>query len=287
MFFLFFTCFLILTGCYVLWQRAELAKFRCTAYSARSAKLRKSHRVAVLSDVHAWRYGAHNERLIEAVKKAEPELILITGDLIVYSRPELFPITEELVGQLIQIAPVYFANGNHESRLEQPEHENHAAYQALKQKMTALGVHIVNNAGACLYLGKDRVTVYGLELPLSYYKKGVDTPLAGQTLQELLGAADASAYDILLAHTPKYVPEYLDWGADLCLSGHYHGGLVCLPLIGSVISPQFQLFPKYSFGQYTRGEQTAITSRGLGTHTFHVRIFNRAELLLVTLLPTE
>ena len=138
---------------------------------------------------------------------------------------------------------------------------------------------IYNKAGA------DELVMIGLELPLSYYKKGVETPLAPDELSRCLGEPDASRYQILLAHTPKYIPEYFAWGADLCLSGHYHGGLVCIPGIGSVVSPQFELLPKYSFGRFDEGTRTALVSRGMGTHTFHIRIFNRSELLVVTAKP--
>ncbi len=270
---------------YVIWQWQELKKFNLTHYEIHQDKLRGSHRFVVLSDVHLWQYGAHNDRLVEAVQKECPEAILFPGDLIVHSKPERFGVAAELMERLTKIAPVYFSNGNHESRLEQPEHENYEVYQNLKQRMEACGVHMLNNTRELLEAGGDRIMVNGLELPLSYYRKGVDTPLEADALVQCLGVPDETCYQVLLAHTPKYVPEYFDWGADLCLSGHYHGGLVCIPGIGSVISPQFEWFPGYSFGRFDQGTHTALVSRGLGTHTFHVRIFNRSEVLIVTAGP--
>lgn len=273
--------FFVLLILYVIWQTIELKRFNITRYEIRSEKLEVEHTWVVLSDIHLWRYGAYNERLLEAIRAEQPDAILIPGDLIVYTKPERFFIAEELMEQLVSIAPVYFSNGNHESRLEDPVHENYESYQKLKKRMLKLGVHILNNEHETVTEGADEIMILGLELPLSYYKKGVNTPLASDELSRCLGETDPSRYQILLAHTPKYVPEYLDWGADLCLSGHYHGGLVCIPGIGSIVSPQFELFPKYSFGRFDRGSQTALISRGLGTHTFHVRIFNRSELLVV------
>ncbi len=266
---------------YVIWQWQELKRFRITHYEIRSEKLRDSHRFAVLADVHLWQYGEHNKRLISAIKKEQPDVILIPGDLIVSSQPERFFRAEELIYQLIDIAPVYFSNGNHESRLEQPTHENYEAYQKLKQTMCSLGVHFLNNTSETLTLGMDTIIISGLELPLSYYKKGTEKPLQKRRLNKLLGRANRQHYQILLAHTPTYTPAYFSWGANLCLSGHYHGGLVCIPGLGSIISPQFKLFPKYSFGRFDEGEHTALISRGLGTHTFHIRIFNRSEVLIV------
>ena len=270
---------------YMIWQWQELKHFNLTRYEIHHEKLVDMHRFVVLADVHLWQYGAHNERLLGAIRKEQPEAILMPGDLTVHSKPERFAVAAELLEQLVQIAPVYFSNGNHESRLEQPTHENYEQYQRLKQQMLAVGVHILNNAQMPVTLGRDQITVSGLELPLSYYRKGVDTPLDRQELVDCLGAADQTHYQILLAHTPKYVPEYFAWGADLSLSGHYHGGLVCVPGLGSVISPQLELFPRYSFGRFDEGAHTALVSRGLGTHTFHVRILNRSEVLVITVAP--
>ncbi len=281
--------FLTIAAClvagFMIWQWQELKRFNLTRYEIHHKKLSDSHRFVVLSDVHLWQYGAHNERLIAAVRSEQPDVILFPGDLIVHSKPEHFAVAAELMERLAAVAPVYFSNGNHESRLEQPTHENYAPYQKLKQQMQACGVHILNNAHTTVTLGGDTITVSGLELPLSYFRKGVDTPLAADALTDFLGEADKKNYQILLAHTPRYVPEYFIWGADLCLSGHYHGGLVCIPGIGSVISPQFELFPKYSFGRFDTNGHTALVSRGLGTHTFHVRVFNRSEILVVTAAP--
>lgn len=271
---------------YVIWQVQELKHFRITRYEISSEKLEADHKWVVISDLHLWQYGAHNEQLIDAIRKEEPEAILMPGDLIVHTKPDRFFVAEALMEQLTNIAPVYFSNGNHESRLEDPEHPNYGSYQKLKKRMKELGVHILNNEGETVQAGEDELVVLGLELPLSYYKKGVEVPLAPDELTRCLGEADPGHYQILLAHTPRYVPEYFAWGADLILSGHYHGGLVCIPGIGSVISPQFELFPAHSFGRFDEGDQTALVSRGMGTHTFHVRIFNPSELLVISAKPS-
>ena len=270
---------------YVIWQAKELTRFNRTCYQICSDKLKSVHKWVVVSDLHLWCYGKHNERLVQAIREEAPEAILVPGDLIVDTKPARFFVAEELMEQLTAIAPVYFSNGNHESRMEHPEHANYVPYQHLKTRMAELGVYILNNEREIVKAGEDELVMIGLELPLSYYKKGVDTPLEEGELSHCLGEPDTTRYQILLAHTPKYVPEYFAWGADLCLSGHYHGGLVCIPGIGSIISPQFELFPKHSFGRFDEGARTALVSRGMGTHTFHVRIFNRSELLVVTAKP--
>ncbi len=73
----------------------------------------------------------------------------------------------------------------------------------------------------------------------------------------------------------------------MTVCGHNHGGLVCIPGLGSVISPQFIPFPKYDAGEFTIGGRKVYISRGLGTHTFHIRVFNRAELVVISIKPGQ
>ena len=67
---------------------------------------------------------------------------------------------------------------------------------------------------------------HGLELPIEYYHKPNSPKLSLTELEELLGTPFMSGIHILLAHNPKYGNTYLSWGADLVLSGHYHGGIL-------------------------------------------------------------
>ena len=90
-------------------------------------------------------------------------------------------------------------------------------------------------------------------------------------------------YEIVLAHNPNYFDTYVQWGADLVLSGHVHGGSVILPFLGGVISTTYELFPKYDFGNFKRGKADLVLSRGLGMHTIKVRLFNRPEVSVITL----
>ena len=107
--------------------------------------------------------------------------------------------------------------------------------------------------------------------------------MPGGAIKERIGNRDPEAFQVLLAHNPSYMKEYLAWGADLILSGHLHGGMVRIPRIGGVIGPDFVLFPKYSGEMRRVGGQTVIVSKGLGTHTIHIRLFNPAEIVVLSL----
>jgi predicted MPP superfamily phosphohydrolase len=83
-----------------------------------------------------------------------------------------------------------------------------------------------------------------------------------------------------------YFKEYIGWRADLVLSGHVHGGLVRLPFIGGVISPQVRLFPKYDAGLFSEQGYNMVVSRGLGTHSYMPRFFNPPQLLVIKIKPS-
>ena len=104
-------------------------------------------------------------------------------------------------------------------------------------------------------------------------------------LASLIGRPDPDSFHILLAHNPDYFPRYAEWGADLVLSGHVHGGIMKLPLLGGVISPSLRLFPKYDGGLFEERNSRMILGRGLGSHTIPIRVFNPGELIEICLIP--
>lgn len=274
---------------YAVWQQQELKKFRVTAYEMLSAKVNQTIKIAVLSDLHSYSYGTENERLFHAVSKENTDLILIPGDFIISACTKKFDISAKLAERLCKLGPVLYCNGNHESYAEQKwkSYADYCAYTAYRRRLKRLGVVFINNEHQTVTLRGGQVRVSGLELPLESYKKGKKPYVAPYFLKKQLGKASEDKLQILLAHHPAFAQQYARWGADLTFCGHYHGGLVNLPLIGSVISPQFMLFPKYDAGEYTIFGRKVYVSRGLGTHTFHIRIFNRAELLIVTVKPKK
>ena len=90
-------------------------------------------------------------------------------------------------------------------------------------------------------------------------------------------------FKILLAHRPKMFPLYSEYGFDLVLSGHAHGGQVRLPFADGLIAPNQGFFPEYTSGEYKRGNCTMIVSRGLGNSIIPQRLFNHPEIVVLTL----
>ncbi|MBR5943760.1 MAG: hypothetical protein IKZ94_02300, partial [Lachnospiraceae bacterium] len=125
------------------------------------------------------------------------------------------------------------------------------------------------------------VRIYGSEIEKRFYKRLEKTPMEPEYMDSILGEADEEYFNILLAHNPVYFEEYALWGADLTLAGHVHGGIMKLPIIGGVVSPMVTLFPKYDGGVFNEYGKTMLLSRGLGTHTIPIRVFNPGELNVI------
>ena len=123
--------------------------------------------------------------------------------------------------------------------------------------------------------------VYGLNLPTDYYERLKVEPLNKTDISNYIGEANEDSYNILIAHNPDYFKAYSNWGANLILSGHNHGGLVKLPLFGGVISPRLHLFPRYSYGLYEKDNSKMILTNGLGAHSLKIRVNNIPEIVLI------
>lgn len=271
--------------CCILWQRWELTRFRVTEYQISSSKIREQALGLVIADLHGFTYGKENKRLLEEMRRLNPDIIFIPGDMLVSKYSETYETALKTLKEFVKIAPVYYSYGNHESRLRDPERINHPLFQKYMSQVKEAGITVMETGSREIFMGGNRVQLSALELELDYYEKGRIVPLEENYLKERLPDRREDLFRILLAHNPAYAEEYIRWGADVTFCGHNHGGLVRIPGIGSVISPQLTWFPRYDAGRFQVGDRSVIVSRGLGTHTFHIRIFNRAELLAVKFLP--
>ena len=76
---------------------------------------------------------------------------------------------------------------------------------------------------------------------------------------------------------------YAEEGVDLVFTGHAHGGQIRLPFMGGLFAPHQGFFPRYTEGMFEKDGTVMVVSRGLGNSTFPLRLFNRPELVAVTL----
>ena len=258
-------------------------RFVIREHTVMDRRIRKSCRAVVLSDLHNKRYGKNNEKLLGAIRSARPDFVLIAGDILTAKPKASMEPALELLGELAKDYPVYYGNGNHEHRLKLYPQSYGDMADRYREALKQIGIEPLVNSHANLPdLG---ITIYGCEIDKLFFRHFRTQDMKPDYMRGLLGQASDRTYTVLLAHNPDYFPQYADWGADMVLSGHVHGGVARVPFWGKgVLSPALRLFPKYDGGIYREGNAIMILSRGLGTHTIPIRVFNPAELWVVDFL---
>lgn len=249
-------------------------------------RMKKPVRAVVIADLHNKRYGKNNEILLAAIRAKKPDMIWIAGDILTAKPGKTMEPAICFLRELAREFPIYYGNGNHESRLKlYPQTYGNMAGE-YGQALAEMGIAPLVNSH--VNLEEYGITVYGVEIAKRYYKRFKQEGMGREYLKQILGEPDNSRFTILLAHNPDYFPDYAQWGADLTVSGHVHGGVVRVPIWGrGVISPGMCLFPKYDGGIFREGGKVMLLSRGLGMHTIPVRLFNPGELWVVELKPEE
>ena len=253
-------------------------------YELHNEKLTGGVRLVLLADLHNNTFGKGNRRLVEKVRREDPDLILVCGDLVNQGEEDT-SVAEEALRNLTAVAPVYVSYGNHEKG-----HEDHfgsdfialcarAGATMLEKEWTELTVN-----DQTLRLGG----IYGYCLPVGSFVPGKPWQSEADFLRELQDTEDLT---VLLCHMPVTWISYGGlnrWDMDLVLCGHAHGGQVRLPWIGGLYAPDQGWFPGREAGVYLSrdGERAMVLSRGLGSSPVGVPRFNNScEIVTVDLLP--
>ncbi|KAB3530302.1 metallophosphoesterase [Alkaliphilus pronyensis] len=260
---------------FFIWQNNALV---ITNYQYANAKVPKDfdgYRILQISDLHNKDY---NGKLMEKVKDIKPDIIVITGDLI-DRRKTRIDIAIDTVEPMTKLAPVYFVTGNHEQLSEK--------YEMLKEELIKLSVDIIDNKYTILKKGRSTIGLMGIADPAKQHSEetylwGNSSGYMKSSLEELFKAVDTE-FNILLSHRPEEFNVYKSIDIDLVFSGHAHGGQIRVPFIGGIVAPNQGLFPEYTEGIYREKATSMVVSRGLGNSILPLRIFNRPEVVVVTL----
>ncbi len=247
-----------------------------TEYEITSEKLPESFDgfvIVHLSDLHNKLFGENQKRLIKHVKAQNPDMIVITGDLIDSNHPDV----EKgllLVEEAMKIAPVYFVTGNHDNWLS--DTNTYALFHGMEQ----LGARVLEDEAIDLYLENEQecISLLGVDDDTVVYNSQL-----AETLKELTKREDDNhLFTVLLAHEPQRLPVYSEYEIDLVLSGHAHGGQFRIPFIGGFVAPDQGFLPKYTKGLYEENGTKMIVSAGLGNSVVPLRLLNRPEVVKIT-----
>ncbi len=251
----------------------EINKFNVKSDNIPSAF--DNFRIAQVSDLHNSEFGEDNEKLITMLKQADADIVVITGDMIDSRRTNINRAIH-FADKSVKIAPTYYVNGNHESRLSDSE------YNHLITRLEQAGVIVLENSSVDITVGEDTISLIGINDP-AFRMELVDDTMEQNIGHQLISVIpDNDNYKVLLAHRPEYFDVYVG-RVDLVLSGHAHGGQFILPFVGGLVAPGQGFFPEYYEGFYTKDNTNMIVSRGIGNSIIPFRMNNNPEVVIAEL----
>ena len=255
--------------------------------------------IVQISDLHNQTFGLDESYLLDKIKEADPDIIVVTGDAVDITHTNYKP-TEIFFEGAVKIAPVYYITGNHEVWLS---NRNKAKYEEYIKTIEGYGVNYIDDTtvdmdGYTLAGVSDEKLGSTIELHLDNADSEVQLNVTNTSGDASSNTSDNTANKstvnvlddrlvVMLAHEPDYLRYYEEAGADLVLVGHNHGGQIVIPGKGGLVSADIDFFPELCEGEHTSGDTTMIISRGLGNSLFPCRINNYPEIVKVVLRREE
>ena len=265
--------FFTLSVVFLYWQNNGLT---ITEYDIVNKDLPQSFNgctIVQISDLHNKSFGREQKKLVRRIKACEPDVIVLTGDLVDSNRPDV-DTALELVSAIADLAPVYFVTGNHDNWLSAENTDR------LIQGLEAAGVHVLKDEVRILTMSQPKETIYMAGIDDASLASTVECDKA---LKKLTARKNPDDFMILLAHEPQRLEQYAAYGVSLVLSGHAHGGQFRIPFIGGFVAPDQGFLPAYTEGVFHEKDTDLVISRGLGNSVIPIRLLNRPELVKVTL----
>lgn len=275
---LFFILLILIIGIplFCFWQNNDIVITNIVYSNKKISEAFNDYKIVQISDLHNKEFGSEQKKLLEKLRKTQPNMIVVTGDLI-DSKDTNLDIAMEFIYGAVKIAPVYYVSGNHEAWS--------GIYDEFKQALLDSGVSVLDNSKTEILMGESNFQLLGISDPAFSPSGYIDNDGQYEIGEKLKSLANdnSSSFKILLSHRPELIQLYAENNIDLVFTGHAHGGQFRIPFIGGLVAPDQGLFPKYTSGSYHEGNTTEIVSRGLGNSIIPVRLFNRPEIIVVTL----
>lgn len=259
----------LLAAGFLLWGNCSLQTTETALVSPALPPAFDGLRIVELADLHGRVFGRGSRRLLAAVRRAEPDLICIDGDL--FDEHTDLAMLPPLLRGLCAIAPVYYVTGNHEWRVP--------GLRGILAQMRACGVTVLQDDWRVLRRGEDALIVAGTDDPCGPAER--KTP--AELIADIRAEAGEAAFLLLLTHRNDQLPQWSALGVQAVLAGHCHGGVVRLPFVGGLFGTDRRLFPAWDAGLYRQGETVLYVSRGLDYTNVHFRLFNRPEVAVIVL----
>ena len=286
----------LLAAAFFLRSEFEKKKIKTEYYSLRTEKLRGKTRLVFISDLHSHVFGKDNEELVRRIKELSPDAVLIGGDMMTCGKKTEEPPRMETVNRLLDRLfeegfEVFYAEGNHETRMFERFAGTYEKWKLKYNDSINPKMHYLDDAYAFIKLPEtgERIRVFGITLGMEYYERqkpgfGNRHEMPEDYISGKIGEKRQDEFTLLMMHSPLYMREAHKWGADLVLSGHFHGGTVRIPFAGGLMTPQLQLFVRECAGLHRLWDTVMIVNRGLGTHSIKIRFNDLPEISCIDIV---
>jgi len=256
---------IIISIVFSFYNYIQISQFYINKLKLSSSKLTKPLKITQITDFHS-NENINLEKLFNSIGKFEPDIIVITGDLIDYKTRDL-TLGFEILKRSKEITPkVYFVSGNHET--------NHIFAKEFNKGLDDYGIKVLDNVSETIEIKGDKINLFGA----SFFAEKEDFEAIFRDIKQV-------NYNVLLSHSPNRPIKFINNSTDLILSGHTHGGQIRLPFIGGIIAPGQGLFPKYDKGSIEIGNTTLYIDSGLGNSIYPIRLFNRVQITNIEVDP--
>lgn len=224
-----------------------VSPLRLTKYDLKYSNLPEAfngYKILQITDFHCKEFGDKEKPLIKMAKRVDPDIIVLTGDIV--DEAHSIENAEYLLAGLTEIAPVYYVTGNHEYREGAP-------FTEFLDLCVDYGVTYLKNDTVEIEKDGEKILLTGLDFKESTHN-----------MRDVLGYADNNFFNILLYHDSTKFNFLSEYGYDLIISGHGHGGLIRIPFLGGLIGTDGNFFPTYDYGYFQEKDSVMISSSGLG-----------------------
>lgn len=239
-------------------------------YDVKSKKIKDNIKIAFVSDLHSCDYGKNQEELLNKLNSQEVDIVLLGGDI--YDDDIMHDKAEEFIRVVSKKYPCFYVSGNHEYRSGEIE--------KIKIMVEKYGVHVLEGESETVEIRGQTIEVFGIDdLEIGKTEFNQQLKNCGKNINN-------SIFSVLIAHRPDLINIYKEYGFDLILAGHTHGGQWRIPgVLNGLLAPNQGLFPKYAGGLYKFDNLLMIVGRGLAKESTRVpRIFNPPEIVIVDVI---
>ncbi len=257
---------------------------KVTEYAVSMDGIEHPARLVVAADLHGKVYGDDNAPLFDSASAQKPDAIVLLGDLF----PAHFAEADrdyvvDLTRRMQEIAPVYFAKGNHENSYTAKYGDDWI------ETIRETGAIVLDEAWQDVEIAGNAIRLGGTMGHGYLFGRSNAQFHASPEYEVLFRLEHARQPAILLSHMPDTValsdgPRR--WHIPLVLCGHTHGGVIRIPGVGGLYAPMQGWRPPYDYGEMMlNGEMRMIITSGLSGHDHVPRVFNLPEIVVIDLNP--